>query len=144
MNKYIIPKLIGLAVLVMATLVVISIIEVTIYSYLINPGHESSFYEEHAQYSAPYISGIFGFVVFFFIARYWTNKGYDDVSRLAWLFPLTYVLLDLVIVVSAGGVEWSSFIWIFVSANAAKFLGCYLGYWLYKATKMVPQTPERK
>ena len=40
MKKYMILKLIGLAVLTMITLVMISFLEVAVYSYLINPGHE--------------------------------------------------------------------------------------------------------
>ena len=44
MKKNIVLKLIGLAVLTMITLVIISILEVTIYSYVINPGQEVSVY----------------------------------------------------------------------------------------------------
>jgi len=69
MKKYVILKLIGLAMLTMITLVIISFLEVAVYSYLINPGHEQSVYEAHANNSAPYISGIFGFIVFFLVAR---------------------------------------------------------------------------
>ena len=89
MKKNIVLKLIGLAVLTMITLVIISILEVALYSYVINPGQEFSVYEEHAQFSAPYISGIFGFIIFFLIARYWKKKAYQNSSKLAILFPLT-------------------------------------------------------
>lgn len=127
MTKYVILKLIGLAILTMITLVVISFIEVAIYSYLINPGQAQSVYEAHANVSAPYISGIFGFIVFFFIVRYWKKKKYPDVFKLAILLPLIYVLLDIIII-TAAGVKWSDFILIFALANTAKFLGSYLGY----------------
>lgn len=127
MTKYVILKLIGLAILTMVTLVVISFIEVAIYSYLINPGQAQSVYEAHANVSAPYISGIFGFIVFFFIVRYWKKKKYPDVFKLAILLPLIYVLLDIIII-TAAGVKWSDFILIFALANTAKFLGSYLGY----------------
>ena len=132
MKKYIVLKLIGLAVLTMITLVVISVLEVTLYSYVINPGHKVSFYEKHAEFSAPYISGIFGFIVFFLIARHWKKKGYNNVFKLIILFPFIYVMLDLVIILSAGTVKWSSFIFIFLLANGAKFIGSYLGYKLTK------------
>jgi hypothetical protein len=137
MRKYRVLKIIGLAILAMATLVIISILEVTLYSYVVNPGHDVSVYEEHAKVSAPYISGIFGFIVFFLITRYWKKKGYPDVSRLVILFPLTYVLLDLVILLSAGNVEWSDFILTFLLANGAKFLGSYLGYKMTKPKEAV-------
>jgi len=131
MKKYVILKLIGLAILTMITLVIISFLEVAIYSYLINPGQEQSVYEAHANTSAPYISGIFGFIVFFLVVRYWKKKEYSNVFKLAILFPLIYVLLDIIII-TAAGVKWSDFILIFVLANTAKFLGSYLGYKLSK------------
>jgi len=121
-------KLVGLSILAMITLVMISVLEVAVYSYGVNPGHDISVYESHAQVSAPYVSGIFGFILFFLVARYWTKKGYENVARLVILFPLVYVLLDLLVIVLSGAADWSNFILIFALANAAKFLGCYLGY----------------
>lgn len=132
MKQYIVLKLIGLVILTMVTLVIISILEVTLYSYLINPGQEISVYEAHAEFSAPFISGIFGFIVFFLVARYWKKKEYHNLFKLVILFPITYVLFDLVIILLAGTVQWSSFILIFILANGAKFLGSYLGYKLTK------------
>ncbi len=131
MKKYIILKLIGLALLTMITLVIISFFEVAVYSYLINSGQEQSVYEAHANASAPYISAMFGFLVFFFVVRYWKKKEYPNVFKLAMLYPLIYVLLDIIIIIAAG-VKWSDFILIFVIANTAKFLGSYLGYKLSK------------
>ena len=132
MKKYTIPKLIGLSILTMIVLVTISVIEVTIYSYLINPGQDVSVYDAHAESTAPYISCIFGFIVFFLVTRYWTKKQYQDLLKLVILFPLIYVLLDIGVLLLAGMTEWSSFILIFILANAAKFLGSYLGYRLTK------------
>ena len=131
MKKYMILKLTGLAIATMITLVIISFIEVAVYSYLINPGQEQSVYEAHANTSAPYISGIFGFIVFFLVARYWKKKEYPNVFKLTILFPLIYILLDITII-TAAGVKWSEFIIIFAIANIAKFLGSYLGYKLTK------------
>ncbi len=127
MKKHIILKLIGLAILTMITLVIISFVEVAVYSYLINTGQEESVYEAHANAYAPYISGIFGFIVFFLVARYWKKKGYDNSLKLAILFPLTYIMLDIILL-TAFGVKWSDFIVIFLLANGAKFLGSYLGH----------------
>jgi hypothetical protein len=131
MKKYVILKLIGLAILTMIILVIISFLEVAVYSFLVNPGQEQSVYEAHANTSAPYISGIFGFIVFYLVARYWKKKKYPNAFKLAILFPLIYVLLDIIII-TAAGVKWSDFILIFAIANTAKFLGSYLGYKLSK------------
>ncbi|MFN5549794.1 MAG: hypothetical protein ACK5BJ_11655, partial [Bacteroidota bacterium] len=86
-----------------------------------------SVYEAHANTSAPYISGIFGFIVFFLVARYWKKKGYPDVFKLIVLFPLIYLVLD-VIIITAAGVNWTDFFLIFAIANSSKFLGSFLGY----------------
>lgn len=137
MKKYIVPKLIGLSLLTMITLVIISFLEVAVYSYLINPGQDASAYDAHAQVTAPYISGIFGFIVFFLIARYWTKKGFENVAKLVILFPLTYILMDTALITLAG-VDWSDFLLIFILANTSKFLGSYLGYKLTKGPEATP------
>lgn len=131
MKKYLIPKLIGLAMLTMIILVIISILEVAVYSHLINPGQEITVYETHASQSAPYVSGIFGFIIFFLVARFWNQKKYDNIASLVFLFPLTYVLIDIIVLVLAD-VKWADFLVIFLIANSAKFLGCFLGYKLTK------------
>jgi len=131
MKNHIIIKLIGLVILTMITLVIISFFEVAVYSYLINTGQEQSVYDAHAMITAPYISGIFGFIVFFFVVRYWKKKEYPNVFKLAILYPLTYILLD-VIIITAAGVNWADFILIFALANFAKLSGSFLGYKLTK------------
>ena len=131
MKKYLIPKLIGLAMLTMIILVIISILEVAVYSHLINPGQEITVYETHASQSAPYVSGIFGFIIFFLVARFWNQKNYNNIASLVLLFPLTYVLIDI-IVLALADVKWADFLVIFLIANSAKFLGCFLGYKLTK------------
>jgi len=128
MQKYTVLKLIGLAILTMITLIIISFIEVALYSYFVNPGHEIGVYEAHAEFSAPYVSGIFGFIVFFLVAMFWKKKAYPDLFRLIILFPLIYVLLDIVVIILIGTYQWSDFILIFILANGAKFLGSFLGY----------------
>ena len=128
MQKFTVLKLIGLALMTMITLIIISFLEVAIYSYLINPGQAVSVYEAHAEVSAPYISGIFGLIIFFLVARYWTKKGFQNVPKLIVLYPVIYVLLDIGVLLLAGMTTWSDFILTFFIANTAKFLGCYLGY----------------
>lgn len=128
MTRYLLPKLIGLALLTMVVLVLLSFLEVAIYSYLINPGHDEDFYEAHAYASALWISAIFGFVIFFLVARYWKRKAYSNLRRLIILFPVVYVLLDIMIITASAAGQWSSFIWIFLIANGAKFLGSFVGY----------------
>ncbi|MBK6565918.1 MAG: hypothetical protein IPL63_05905 [Saprospiraceae bacterium] len=131
MKQYVVLKLIGLVILTMAILIGLSFLEVAIYSYLINPGQDQSVYEAHANVSAPYISGIFGFIIFFLVVKYWKKNEYPNVARLSLMLPVTYLIVDIIIL-TAAGVKWSDFIVIFVLANIAKFLGSYLGYTLTK------------
>jgi hypothetical protein len=133
MKKYTILKLFGLALVAMITLIVISILEVTLYSYVVNPGQEIAVYEAHAEFSAPFISGIFGFIIFFAIARYWKRRNYDNVFRLVILFPVIYIMLDLAVILVVGMGDWPGFIPVFLLSNGAKFLGSYLGYKLTKS-----------
>jgi hypothetical protein len=128
MKNYMYLKMVGLVLLAMIILVSISVIEVAVYSYFINPGQPQKVYEDHAEFSAPFISGIFGFVIFFGIARYWTRKGYPHAFNLAMRFAFLYLFIDVVIILLAGIVRWSDFILIFLLANGAKFTGSYLGY----------------
>lgn len=127
MKKFMIPKLIGLVILTMAILVLFSILEVAFYSYVINPDQPVSVYDKHAELTAPYVSGILGFIIFFLVARFWKKKNYENLAKLVFLFPLIYVLVDITIITIAG-VKWSDYILIFAVANTAKFLGSMAGY----------------
>jgi hypothetical protein len=46
-------------------------------------------------------------------------------------------LMDITIISIYGAVQCSTFIWIFILANSAKFLGSYLGYKLTKGHSIV-------
>lgn len=131
MQRFRIFKLIGLVIATMIVLVSLSFLEVAVYSMLINTGQDPGFYEAHAQLTAPWVSGIGGFIVFFLVVRYWSKKSFHKVGQLAALYPTTYLLIDLVIILTAADVEWGSFIFIFISANGAKYMGSLLAYKLY-------------
>jgi hypothetical protein len=131
MKKYRFLKLVGIAMLTIVTLVLISFIEVAVYSYVINPGQEMSIYDEHANVSAPWISGIFGFIVFFLVVRYWAKKKYESLLKLSVLFVLAYITLDLIILI-AFGVNWAEFHPIVLMANGAKLTGSLTAYYFYR------------
>jgi len=132
MQSYTLLKLFGLVLLTQVVLVAISFAEVFVYSMLVNPGQDPGAYDAHAMASAPWISGIFGFIAFFFTARYWTRKGLPNAFSLAWLFPVVYVVWDLLVVIMFGVPDWVAFLPIFLSANVAKALGSLGGYFLSK------------
>lgn len=66
MKKYIIFKLIGLAILTMITLVLISFLEVAVYSYLINPGQEQKVFMKDTQILPHRIFQVFSALSFSF------------------------------------------------------------------------------
>ena len=130
MKRYRLLKLGGLVLLTMVVLMILSFIEVAVYSYLINPGQDKSVYDAHAMDSAPWISAIFGFIIFFFIVRYWSKKNYDSL-KLCLLFVLTYIIIDFIII-TAFDVSWKDYYLVFILANGAKLLGGLLGYYTHK------------
>lgn len=128
MKKYKLLKLFGMTILTMMTLIIFTFIEVAFYSYVINPNQPISVYEQHAKFSAPIVAGLGGFAIFFLVARYWKKKNYSNLLTLVLLFPLIYTTFDLIILLIEGSAQWQSFIFIFILASGAKFLGSCLGY----------------
>jgi hypothetical protein len=129
MQRYVLLKLFGLVLLTQVALVAISFAEVFAYSLLVNPGHDESVYEEHANVSAPWISGIFGFIIFFFVSRYWTKKQLPNAFRLALLLPVVYVVWDALMIVLIGVPDWLAFLPIFLLSFCAKALGSVCGHY---------------
>jgi uncharacterized protein with PQ loop repeat len=136
LKKYTILKLLGVVLLTMISLVIISFAEVAIYSYLINPGHEVAVYDAHATASAPWISGIFGFIIFFLVVRYWGKKKYTNLLKLALGFVATYIVIDLIILF-AFGVDWNKYWIVFLAANGVKLLGALAGYYSFRPNSAV-------
>ncbi len=131
MKKYFFPKTIGIAVLSMITLVSISIFEVAIYAYLVDPGHEEIYYQQHAKVSAPWISIVFGFPLFFLVVRLLRKKLGSKLKAFVILYPLCYQVIDVLIVAASGGVDWASFVWLMLLAFTAKVAGTMLAYYRY-------------
>ncbi|MBL7848535.1 MAG: hypothetical protein JNL40_13785 [Cyclobacteriaceae bacterium] len=132
MQRYTLLKLFGLVLLTQVILVAISFAEVFVYSTAVNPGKEVAVYDAHAMDSAPWISGIFGFIVFFLVSRYWTRKQLPNALKLALLFPLVYVVWDFLVILLFGVPDWLTYLPIFLGANVAKFLGSLGGHYLSK------------
>jgi len=129
MNKTInIPwlKIIGWAILIHIILIVISVLEVTIYAMIINPDQEQVVYEQHAQLTAPFITIILGIILFFFIARILVHKRYAKRKLIGIALPLTYIILDIFILVISG-TDWAKLYLVFIISFLTKFLASYIG-----------------
>lgn len=118
-------KLAGIALALHIVLVIISFAEVAVYSWIIHPGGTESFYRQHAELTGPYVSAIFGFILFFFITRRLLKNRVNPTYPVVLGLPIAYIVLDIVILLFLP-VDWSSHLITFVWASGAKFLGSYL------------------
>ena len=83
--------------------VAVSVLWVAVYSHGINPGHEAAFYQEYAQWVAPYSSILAGAVIVFFacriLGRRWEPEFAVTAALAVWV---TYTVLDLAVVFAVG------------------------------------------
>jgi hypothetical protein len=96
--------LVGVAILVLVANVGASILYMIVYSYVINPGHDPQYYNDHVQFAAPYLSIVAG-VPLMFLAGWWVAGLWERSLglRAAWIVWLAYASIDLAIVAAAGG-----------------------------------------
>ncbi len=120
----------GLVVLLHIILIILSILEVAVYSYLIEPGHDEAYYQEHAQVSAPWVSGIFGFVLTFLFVKLFIDRNRHRHLLFAIGLPLVYVALDVLILLPFG-IDWNAHLPVLLMANGAKLAGALLAFYLY-------------
>ena len=119
--------LIGIALLVMVANVVASILYMVVYSYLIDPGHDPDYYNAHIQVAAPYCSIVAGIPLMFLagwvVGRWWQGKFAIKSALVVWL---TYAVIDLAIILMAGG--WTSRLAILVAVSlTTKLAAVYFG-----------------
>lgn len=113
------------AILIHITLIVLSVLEVFIYS-LFKPNQEDSFYTEHAELTGPYISIFFGFFIFYFVARYLSKDFTRNKIVFALSLPIIYTIIDFLIV-HYSGVDWNNHMIIFTISFFVKVLASFLG-----------------
>ena len=113
---------VGGALLAEVAQVVASVLWVTIYSYVLNPGQPMTVYERHAQASGPWVSIIAGFPIFYFASR-WIARSLPTALALFGVF----LALDVVLLLLMGGWSAISILLLIVLSYATKLLACYLG-----------------
>jgi hypothetical protein len=95
-------KILGWAVLLHGILILLTILEVFLYSLLVNPGQGNSVYEAHAQSSGPVISIVFGFFIVWWIARFMIRRNSEMTKVIGYGLPLCYIVVDIVLLVISG------------------------------------------
>ena len=100
MGGRIIARGLGLGVGAMLLNVAIALAWVLLYAVAIAPGHDGVFYQAYAQRVAP-ISGLIAGIPIFLAAGWLAARG-PGAQRAAWLPPVAYILLDLVLLIASG------------------------------------------
>ena len=107
MNLPQIAWIIGAAIFILVINVGLSIVYMVIYGYLINPGHEEQFYQEHVKIAAPYCSIVFGIPLFYLVCRWiggkWERNWAVKASIAIWL---VYFLIDVTVLIASGLTLW--------------------------------------
>ena len=98
---------------------------VGIYGYLIHPGEEFSYYQDHAQFASPIVSIVVGIPVWFFACRWVGRKAGTRAVAMclsAWLIvPVIDIPLSLLAQATASN-------WAMVAiSDSTKLLAAYLG-----------------
>ena len=129
-------KLIGTAFLLHIILILISILEVAIYSYLISPGKDQAFYNAHAQISGPWVSGIFGSLFIFLIVRRFIKRNNVRYLTYAIALPFTYIIMDILMLLPFQ-INWNEHLQVFLAANGAKLMASLMAYFIYKPSESI-------
>ncbi len=103
---------------------------VAIYSYLINPGHDSPYYQKYAEFASPIVSVVVG-IPYLFIACRWVGRkaGTRAIAASLWVWTILFiidVLLILLTVILVGGLDVYSGAMVAIS-HVTKILAAYFG-----------------
>ena len=90
-----VAALTGLALGVMVVNVALSVLYMVVYSYVIDPGHDQTYYEAHIGIAAPYCSIVAG-IPLMFLVGWWMGMR---PGIIVWLI---YVCVDLAVLTAAG------------------------------------------
>ena len=107
-------------------LVVSAFAWVAIYSYLISPGHDSPYYQQHAEFASPIVSVVVGIPYFFFACRWVGGKaGTRAVATSLSVWSIIFII-DVLLVILVGGLNASQ--WAVVAlSHVTKVLAAYFG-----------------
>jgi hypothetical protein len=122
--------LVGVAILVLAVNVGVSIAYMVVYSYLIDPGHDAQYYREHINVAAPYCSIVAGMPLMF-VAGWWVAGWWEGqfALRAAFIVWAAYAAIDLAVLAAAGFTTRIALLFgvSFLTKLAAVYLGAWVG-----------------
>lgn len=106
-------------------MVISAVVWIVIYSYLIHPGEDQTYYENYAKLASPVVSVVLGIPFWFFACRWVTRKaGTRAVQMALWAWFILFII-DVPLICLG---EPRLFDWMIVAiAHSTKLLAAYLG-----------------
>jgi hypothetical protein len=106
-------------------LVLSAVAWVAIYSYLIDPGHDPAYYQNHAQFASAIVSVVVGMPYLFFACRWVGRKaGTRAVATSLWVWFILFII-DVLLVLLGGA---AAYIWaMMATSHVTKMLAAYFG-----------------
>ena len=106
-------------------LVLSAVAWVAIYSYLINPGHDLVYYQNHAQFASPIVSVVVGMPYLFFACRWVGRKAGTRAVAMCLSVWFILFIIDVLLVLLGGA---TAYIWAMVAiSHVTKMLAAYFG-----------------
>ena len=98
---------------------------VAIYSYLINPGHDLPYYQQHAEFASPIVSVAVGIPYFFLACRWVGRKAGTRAVAMCLLVWFIIFIIDVLLVLVGGP---NAFILaVGAISHVTKMLAAYFG-----------------
>ena len=106
-------------------LVLSAFLWVAIYSYLIHPGEQAAYYEDHAKFASPIVSVVIGIPYWFFACRWLGRKaGTRAVAASLWAWFIVFIIEMPLYILGKPQAD----IWAMVAiSHLTKALAAYLG-----------------
>ena len=106
-------------------LVLSAVAWVAIYSYLINPGHELPFYQEHAEFASPIVSVAVGIPYLFFACRWIGRKAGTRAVATSLSVWFILFIIDVLLILMGGP---NAYIGAMLAiSHVTKMLAAYFG-----------------
>lgn len=123
-------RLTGTAFLLHIILILISVLEVAIYSYVISPGKDQAYYSAHATVTGPWVSAVFGSLLMFLFTKRFLKRFSQQQAAYAIGLLAIYHAIDLILLFGSG-YPFKDFVYQFVLATAPKIIAVAVAYFRY-------------
>lgn len=130
MNFKRVALIIGAAIFILVVNVGLSVAYMVFYSYVINPGYNEQFYQEHIKIAAPYCSIVFGIPLFYLVCRWIGGRWEKDFAiKAAISVWIAYAVIDLSIIAAsvAASKITLSVVGLVAASLITKMISAYLG-----------------